>query len=38
LDQLKVQVPTLGPIFRQSRFLSAVYFVQADRLRRRVAV
>ena len=39
LDQLKVQVPDAWPnIFRQSRFLSAVDFVQADRLRRKVAV
>src|SRR6185436_12486739 len=38
LDQLKVQVPDAWPnIFRQSRFLSAVDFVQADRLRRMVA-
>lgn len=38
LDQLKVQVPDAWPnIFRQSRFLSAVDFVQADRLRRKVA-
>ena len=37
-DQLKVQVPDAWPnIFRQSRFLSAVDFVQADRLRRMVA-
>jgi Asp-tRNA(Asn)/Glu-tRNA(Gln) amidotransferase A subunit family amidase len=35
LDQLKMQVPDAWPnIFRQSRFLSAVDFVQADRLRR----
>ena len=39
LNQLKVQVPDAWPnIFRQSRFLSAVDFVQADRLRRKVAV
>jgi Asp-tRNA(Asn)/Glu-tRNA(Gln) amidotransferase A subunit family amidase len=39
LDQLKMQVPDAWPnIFRQSRFLSAVDFVQADRLRRRVAL
>ena len=39
LDQLKIQVPDAWPnIFRQSRFLSAVDFVQADRLRRKVAV
>jgi Asp-tRNA(Asn)/Glu-tRNA(Gln) amidotransferase A subunit family amidase len=38
LDQLKVQTPDAWPnIFRQSRFLSAVDFVQADRFRRRVA-
>jgi Asp-tRNA(Asn)/Glu-tRNA(Gln) amidotransferase A subunit family amidase len=39
LDQLKVQVPDAWPnVFRQSRFLSAVDFVQADRLRRKVAI
>ena len=39
LNQLKVQVPDAWPnTFRQSRFLSAVDFVQADRLRRKVAV
>src|ERR1700716_112464 len=38
LDQLKAQVPDAWPnIFRQSRFLSAVDFVQADRFRRKVA-
>src|SRR5438270_5954693 len=38
VDQLKVQVPDAWPnIFRQSRFLSAVDFVQADRFRRKVA-
>jgi Asp-tRNA(Asn)/Glu-tRNA(Gln) amidotransferase A subunit family amidase len=38
LDQLKMQVPDAWPnIFRQSRFLSAVDFVQADRMRRRFA-
>ncbi len=38
IDQLKMQVPDAWPnIFRQSRFLSAVDFVQADRLRRKVA-
>jgi Asp-tRNA(Asn)/Glu-tRNA(Gln) amidotransferase A subunit family amidase len=38
LNQLKMQVPDAWPnIFRQSRFLSAVDFVQADRLRRKVA-
>jgi len=37
LDQLKMQVPDAWPnTFRQSRFLSAVDFVQADRLRRKV--
>ena len=39
LNQLKMQVPDAWPnIFRQSRFLSAVDFVQADRLRRKVAI
>jgi Asp-tRNA(Asn)/Glu-tRNA(Gln) amidotransferase A subunit family amidase len=38
LNKLKVQVPDAWPnIFRQSRFLSAVDFVQADRFRRKVA-
>ena len=38
LDQLRMQVPDGWPnTFRQSRFLSAVDFVQADRLRRKVA-
>ena len=38
LDQLKMQVPDAWPnLFRQSRFLSAVDFVQADRFRRLVA-
>jgi Asp-tRNA(Asn)/Glu-tRNA(Gln) amidotransferase A subunit family amidase len=38
LDQLKVQTYDAWPnLFRQSRFLSAVDFVQADRLRRKVA-
>jgi Asp-tRNA(Asn)/Glu-tRNA(Gln) amidotransferase A subunit family amidase len=38
-DQLKVQVPDAWPnLFRQARFLSAVDFVQADRLRRKVAM
>jgi Asp-tRNA(Asn)/Glu-tRNA(Gln) amidotransferase A subunit family amidase len=38
LDQLKVQSPDAWPnVFRQSRFLSAVDFVQTDRLRRKVA-
>jgi Asp-tRNA(Asn)/Glu-tRNA(Gln) amidotransferase A subunit family amidase len=39
LDQLKMQVPDAWPnIFRQSRFLSAVDYVQTDRMRRKVAV
>jgi Asp-tRNA(Asn)/Glu-tRNA(Gln) amidotransferase A subunit family amidase len=39
LDTLKAQVPDAWPnTFRQSRFLSAVDFVQADRLRRMVAL
>jgi Asp-tRNA(Asn)/Glu-tRNA(Gln) amidotransferase A subunit family amidase len=38
LNQLKVQTPDAWPnIFRQSRFLSAVDFVQVDRFRRKVA-
>jgi Asp-tRNA(Asn)/Glu-tRNA(Gln) amidotransferase A subunit family amidase len=38
LDQLKMQVPDAWPnTFRQSRLLSAVDYVQADRLRRKVA-
>ena len=37
-DQLKVQVPDAWPnLFRMSRFLSAVDYVQGDRLRRRFA-
>jgi Asp-tRNA(Asn)/Glu-tRNA(Gln) amidotransferase A subunit family amidase len=37
-DRLKVQVPDAWPnLFREARFLSAVDFVQADRLRRKVA-
>jgi Asp-tRNA(Asn)/Glu-tRNA(Gln) amidotransferase A subunit family amidase len=37
-DRLKVQVPDAWPnLFRESRFISAVDFVQADRLRRKVA-
>jgi Asp-tRNA(Asn)/Glu-tRNA(Gln) amidotransferase A subunit family amidase len=37
-DQLKAQVPDAWPnMFREARFLSAVDFVQADRLRRKVA-
>jgi Asp-tRNA(Asn)/Glu-tRNA(Gln) amidotransferase A subunit family amidase len=39
VDELKMQVPDAWPnTFRQSRFLSAVDFVQADRLRRKVAL
>lgn len=38
VDQLKMQVPDAWPnLFRQARFLSAVDFVQSDRLRRKVA-
>ena len=38
MDALKMQVPDAWPnLFRQARFLSAVDFVQADRLRRKVA-
>jgi Asp-tRNA(Asn)/Glu-tRNA(Gln) amidotransferase A subunit family amidase len=38
VDQLKVQTPDAWPnLFRQSRFLSAVDFVQTDRFRRKVA-
>jgi Asp-tRNA(Asn)/Glu-tRNA(Gln) amidotransferase A subunit family amidase len=38
VDELKVQVPDAWPnCFRQSRFLSAVDFVQTDRFRRKVA-
>jgi Asp-tRNA(Asn)/Glu-tRNA(Gln) amidotransferase A subunit family amidase len=38
VDELTMQVPDAWPnTFRQSRFLSAVDFVQADRLRRMVA-
>ena len=38
LKELKMQVPDAWPnLFRQARFLSAVDFVQADRLRRKVA-
>jgi Asp-tRNA(Asn)/Glu-tRNA(Gln) amidotransferase A subunit family amidase len=38
LDQLKAQVADAWPnLFRQSRFLSAVDFVQTDRFRRKVA-
>lgn len=39
IDQLRMQVPDAWPnTFRQSHFLSAVDYVQADRLRRMVAV
>jgi Asp-tRNA(Asn)/Glu-tRNA(Gln) amidotransferase A subunit family amidase len=39
VDELKMQVPDAWPnTFRQSRFLSAVDLVQADRLRRKVAI
>ena len=39
VDELKMQVPDAWPnTFRQARFLSAVDLVQADRLRRKVAV
>jgi len=39
VDQLKVQTPDAWPnVFRQSRFLSAVDFVQTDRFRRSVAM
>ena len=39
LNTMKAQVPDAWPnLFRQARFLSAVDFVQADRLRRRVAM
>jgi len=38
MNTLKAQVPDAWPnLFRQARFLSAVDFVQADRLRRKVA-
>ena len=38
-SQLKVQVPDAWPnLFRESRYLSAVDFVQADRFRRKVAL
>jgi Asp-tRNA(Asn)/Glu-tRNA(Gln) amidotransferase A subunit family amidase len=38
LRELKAQVPDAWPnLFRQSRFLSAVDFVQSDRMRRKVA-
>jgi Asp-tRNA(Asn)/Glu-tRNA(Gln) amidotransferase A subunit family amidase len=39
LAELKVQVKDAWPnLFRESRFLSAIDFVQADRLRRKVAL
>jgi Asp-tRNA(Asn)/Glu-tRNA(Gln) amidotransferase A subunit family amidase len=39
MSELKAQVPDAWPnIFREARFLSAVDFVQADRLRRKVAM
>jgi len=39
IDSLKMQTPDSWPnTFRQSRFISAVDFVQADRLRRAVAL
>ena len=39
VSRLREQVPDAWPnVFRQSRFLSAVDFVQADRLRRKVAL
>jgi Asp-tRNA(Asn)/Glu-tRNA(Gln) amidotransferase A subunit family amidase len=39
VNQLAVQTPDAWPnLFRQSRFLSAVDFVQTDRLRRKVAM
>ncbi len=38
LGELKAQVPDAWPnLFRQARFLSAVDFVQADRMRRKIA-
>jgi Asp-tRNA(Asn)/Glu-tRNA(Gln) amidotransferase A subunit family amidase len=38
MSQLRVQTPDAWPnIFREARFLSAVDFVQADRLRRKVS-
>ncbi len=38
-SQMKVQVPDAWPnLFREARFLSAVDFVQGDRMRRRVAM
>jgi Asp-tRNA(Asn)/Glu-tRNA(Gln) amidotransferase A subunit family amidase len=39
VDLLKAQVPDAWPnLFREARFLSAVDFVQADRMRRKVAL
>ena len=39
IDELRMQVPDAWPnTFRQSRFLSAVDYVQADRMRRMAAV
>jgi Asp-tRNA(Asn)/Glu-tRNA(Gln) amidotransferase A subunit family amidase len=39
IDQLRMQVPDAWPnTFRQSRFLSAVDYVQADRMRRMTAM
>jgi Asp-tRNA(Asn)/Glu-tRNA(Gln) amidotransferase A subunit family amidase len=39
IDTLKMQTPDAWPnLFRQARFLSAVDFVQADRLRRKIAL
>ena len=39
IDELKVQTPDAWPnTFRQSRFISAVDYVQSDRMRRAVAV
>jgi Asp-tRNA(Asn)/Glu-tRNA(Gln) amidotransferase A subunit family amidase len=38
MNQLKAQVPDAWPnVFREARFLSAVDFLQADRMRRKVA-
>ena len=38
VDELKAQLPDAWPnVFRQSRFISAVDFVQTDRFRRKVA-
>lgn len=39
LHEMKMQVPDAWPnVFRQSRFLSAVDYVQTDRFRRKVAI